>query len=445
MNKAKILALKLKSDSFWVALGFAINAISSLVIGMLLTRILNVQSVGLYFLAFSVSIMLSGIIQFGLNVTVVRLISASVANNKLLNLRSILIKLLFFIVILAGGVALCLMSGITRDLFDSFQDDQLLSSYIYLVGWWVFFTVIRSYIAEVFRGFQDIKLAALYQRILPNMIVVLVLLVGTITSASMDLSFVLYLSIYANAILVFFSLYPFIKKIGSLPSGQSASIKPMLFSSTPIAFGQIFQFFVTQTPLWVLAAIASAEDVADYGVAFRLAAIISLPLLIANNVIMPHVSKYHANNNKKSLIILLQYAVTLTSLVSFIFLFIYIFMGEQLLILLYGPGFNSAYLILLIISCGHVMNVLSGSPAVVLAMACKEEYVFYSSLFAAIATLLFSFLMVFEYGVYGAAIATAFGLIFLNLILVYFSYKTLGYKTFFSLGSLKTTFNRVTL
>ena len=98
MSQDNYIATKLKSDSVWVACGFAINALSSLVISMLLTRILDTNSVGVYFLAFSISIMLSSIIQFGFNITVVKLISSAEASGGAQNLRLLLLKILFFIV-----------------------------------------------------------------------------------------------------------------------------------------------------------------------------------------------------------------------------------------------------------------------------------------------------------------------------------------------------------
>jgi len=437
------ISSKLKSDSFWVAFGFAVNATSSLFISIILARVLDPESVGLYFLAFSISIIFSGILQFGFNITVVRLISASIANNKLSELRNTLINLLLLIMFLSGLLAFFFMTDMASDFFKLIQKNQSLSTYIPLIGFWVLFISIRSYLAEVFRGFHDIKMAAIYQRILPNIVVVIAIFLFYIADIQMDLYFVLYMSMITNALLVLFALYPFYKKISVLPKGQQVSLMPMIHSSAPIAVGQIFQFIVTQTPLWVLGAVSTADKVADYGVAFRLAAVISLPLLIANNVVMPHVSKYHSTDNTESLNKLIRYAVTITSFISIALLLVYVVLGEEVLVAFYGPGYNAAYIILIIIGCAHVVNVASGSPAVVLAMACKEKYVFYSSVLAAIVTFLLSIVVIPEYGLIGAAFTTAFGLIFLNALLVFFSYKILGYKTYLSINSVQTTIKRV--
>lgn len=440
MTVTNAFAAKLKSDSLWVTMGFGINAVSALVISMLLTRILDAESVGVYFLAFSISIILSGLTQFGFNITVVRLISASEAHGETAQLRCILIKLLYIIALLGILLIAFFVSDTAADLFNSFQKDNQLSSYLLIVALWVLFSALRSYLAEVFRGFHDIKMAAIYQRILPNILVVFAIWGLYIFDFSMDLYFVLGITVGANAVLVLFALILFYKRISTLVEcKQKVSVKPIVRSSAPIAIGQVFQFVVTQAPLWVLGAVSTAVDLADYGVAFRLAAIISLPLLIANNVIMPHISRYHSHQNSDGLNLLIQYTVAITSVISLVLLIMYFFMGKNLLSFFYGNEYKSAYLVLLIIGLGHLINVMSGSPAIVLAMAKKEVYVLYSSVVASIGTLLISIWIIPLYGLNGAAFATMFGLVLLNFILVYFSYKVLGYKTYLSINTLKHT------
>ena len=436
------LLTKLKSDSFWVAIGFLINATSSLVISMLLTRILDANNVGMYFLAFSVSIILSGIVHFGLNIAVVRIISSSEAKGDLTQLRSLLVKMLLFITLWSGIIVFLFMTDVVRDIFIYYKNSNSLSSYISLVGIWVFFIALRSYIAEVFRGFHDIKLAAIYQRILPNVLLVALIWVLYVFGYPMDLFFIIIATISVNGILVIFALYPFFIKLMNLPKGKTAKLRPIVYSSSPIAIGQILQFIITQTPLWVLGAVALAGGVADYGVAFRLAAIISLPLLIANNVIMPIVSNYHSTENTLKLKRLIQYSVASTSFLSVLMVIVYVIFGDGLLALLFGEKYQSAYMILIIISIGHVFNVLSGSPAIILAMAGKEIYIFYSTLIAAISTFLLSILFIPAYDVYGAAFVTGFGLVFLNIIMVVFCYRVLGYKTYLSIEAIMLTIKR---
>ncbi|MCF6355773.1 MAG: oligosaccharide flippase family protein [Candidatus Polarisedimenticolaceae bacterium] len=425
-------------DSFWVSLGFGINALSALIISILLTRILDAESMGVYFLAFSLIMIFSMASQLGLNTTVVRIISSATLEEKRSFLNKTIIKMLLVIASISALMMLFFMSDYVGLLLDLFSSMNLISSSMYIIGLLILIIAIRTFIAEVFRGFGDIKRASLYQRILPNILMLSMLFLIVASNYKTDLHIVLNILLLANFILCMIIFVPFKNKLNKLSGNDSLAIGTLLSSSSPIAASQICQLIFTQIPLWVLGATSLPEDIANYGVAFRLAALVSLPLLIANNVIMPHVAKQHATNNKHDLNALIQITVIITSLVSLLFLVVFAFFGDKVLALLFGEEYVIAYLILLVIGCGQAVNVFSGSPAVILAMAGKETYVLYSNLFASIIVLVASVIIIPIYGAVGAAVVTAIGLIVVNIFLSYYSYKIIGYKTYISVASIKS-------
>ncbi len=426
------------SDSIWVSLGFGINALSALIAGMLLTRILDVASVGGYFLAFSLITIFSVSSQLGFNTTVVRIISSATLKEKQSYLNKTIIKMLLLIVSTSALIMLFFMSDFVSLLLDMFSPMSLISSSMYIIGWLILVTAIRMFIAEVFRGFGDIKRASLYQRILPNILMLSVLFLIVVTSYKMNLHLVLNILLLVNFIILVIIFVPFKNKLNKLSGNDSLAIGTLLSSSSPIAVSQICQLIFTQIPLWVLGATSLSEDIANYGVAFRLAAFVSLPLLIANNVIMPHVARQYSTNNKHGLNILIQNTVVITSLVALLFLAVFAYFGDWMLALFFGEEYVIAYLILLVIGCGQAINVFSGSPAVVLAMAGKEKYVLHSNLLASIVVLVASIIIIPIYGAMGAAVVTAIGLIVVNVFLSYYSYKIIGYKTYISVASIKS-------
>ena len=434
---------KLASDSLWVMLGFGINALSALVTSMLLTRILDIKSVGVYFLAFSCTMVLSRLAQYGLNVSVVKYIGGAQKDDEHKSLRNLILKMLSIVILGASIFALLFVSGITKSAFDNLVKEKLFTEYLTLIGFWIFFIAIRSFLAEVFRGFHDIKHAALFQRILPNILLVMILLSIYYLKLSVDLYSIILIPIFIDVLIILLIVPPFLSRIKSLNGKQHTPIRSVLQSSTPLAIGQLLQFVISQTPLWVLGTVSAADSIANYGVAYRFAAIVSLPLLVANNVIMPLVAKYHSTNNRSELDNMIHVAVTLTSASSILLLMIYVFFGEWLLKVFFGVEYSDAYSLLVIIGCGYAVNVLSGSPSIILAMSSKEKYIFFSSLSAALMTLAFSYISIPVYGVHGAALSTAFGVITLNMMLLYYCRKVLGYKPNLSFVSIKTTMGRI--
>ncbi len=429
-------------DSVWVSLGFGLNAVSALLAGMLLTRILDVASVGVYFLAFSLITIFSMASQLGLSTTVVRIISSATVDERALFLRKTIIKMLLIVMAASAFVALIFLTDSVELLYGIFPSLRTISSTVYLLGLLVFLTAIRMFLSEVFRGFGDIKHAALYQRILPNVLMLSALLLIYVANYKIDLAVVFYILLMVGLIVIIFAFFKFKKELSRLPGDCSLSFSTLFSSSTPIAAGQICQLIFTHIPLWMLGATALAEDVASYGIAFRLSALISLPLLISNNVIMPHVAKQYAINNKRGMNNLINNAVVITSFISIVFLMVFIFFGDFALSAFFGKEYELAYLMLVIIGFGHAVNVFSGAPAVVLAMSGKEVYILYSNLIASVVMLFASIAIVPVYGGVGAAVVTALGLVIVNVVLSYYCYKITGYKTYMSILAVRAAKNR---
>ncbi len=437
MKLAKFVT-RFTRDSIWVSLGFGINALSALIIGILLTRILDAENVGAYFLVFSLIVIFSTFSQLGLNTTVVKTIGGATQKTKKTTLNRTVIKMLWMVLSAGALIMIFFMSDFSALFFIVFKPMSLISSSMHVVGIVILLTAARMFIAEVFRGFHDIRRAALYQRILPNVLILFLLFLIFYANLQVDLNIVLDVLLLVNTVLAIAIFFPFKRKLDGLPGNDSLPAGQLLSSSMPIAMSQLLQLVFSQIPLWVLGVTALAEDVAEYGVAFRLAALVSLPLLVANNVIMPHVAKHYSVGNISGLNDLVQVAVAITSFIALLFMAVFCMFGKEFLGLLFGEEYMSAYMILLIIGFGQVANVFFGSPAVVLAMAGKEMYVLYSNFFALIVVSVVSVLAVPVYGATGAAIATAVGLAVVNLFLVYYSYRMVGCKTYMSAASVKS-------
>ena len=111
---------------------------SALAIGALLTRLLSSEDVGLYFLAFSLVLTLSSIVQFGMNRTVVRLTAKSITSQVPGQARSAIFK------ILSSVATISLVFGIliSSDLGDwvttiAFKDSRINDYLPILIIWFV--------------------------------------------------------------------------------------------------------------------------------------------------------------------------------------------------------------------------------------------------------------------------------------------------------------------
>jgi O-antigen/teichoic acid export membrane protein len=221
------------------------------------------------------------------------------------------------------------------------------------------------------------------------------------------------------------------------PKGSPDSYRDIYQASAPLFLSQGLQLLMTQFPIWILGILHAGSHVAIFGVATRTTLIVSMPLLIANNIIMPLVAGLYKSGQKEKLRILLSASVTVTSITSTIAAIIFIFYGENLLSTLYGDNYMQGYIPLVILTFGALLNVYAGSASVLLAMSGNEKWVLRNiaiSAFVAVAT---SLILVPSYTVTGAAISSCVGLILYNLLLSSKARSITGIATYLSPTAVK--------
>ncbi|MEW8052526.1 MAG: oligosaccharide flippase family protein [Candidatus Thiodiazotropha sp.] len=430
----RIICSKTSTDGVWVLSGFAINAMSSLVVASLLAKIFYEKDVAIYFLSFSFVTILSTVSHLGQNVAVIKILNNP---NYIDHRLSYLVKMLLMIIVFNMLLAVILLTIPFTYMSTFLHTNAEVYSYITVVICWILFLAIRSFIAEVFRGFHDIKRAAIYQRILPNTLLMLYLILVYYAGINIKLKILLIAIVIINIGILIVGLNDLFRKIQGMTYVKGVNAAIAIKSGLPIVLGSVIQFLITQSPIWILTIVSSIESVAAFGVAARLAAVISMPLLIANNVLMPRVAKLFGMMDIIEINRTLNYSVIITTSISVLIAIIFIVKGEWLLVQLFSESYTDAYTLLIIMSIGYLINVVVGSPALVLAMGGKEKYVFYSSALAGILTFIICIKIIPLYGSIGAAIAASIGLSFLNICLVLFCYHLLNIKTYFTVPALK--------
>jgi len=432
---------RLLKGGIWVTGGFAINTLSALAIGALLTRLLSPEDVGLYFLAFSLALTMSSIVQFGMNRTVVRLTAKSITSQAPGQARSAIFKILTFVATSSLILGILLSSDLGGWLATKAFKDSRINDYLLILIIWFSANALRSIIAESFRGLHDIKMAALGQRILPNLLI----LAGLATIWGIDLAFSLPgAMILAAAAAILVIIYTWIKLYRQLiifPSDDCVPLSSILRSSFPLFISQTLSLVMAQSPIWILGATQTEHELALFGTAMRVAIFTSIPLLIANNVLMPMIASLHSANQQDTLARLLNAAVSLLAIPSSIIFVLIWFSGADILDLIYGKGYSDGATTLLILSFGYLLNVYAGSSAVVLAMSGNEHRVLRSALFSSLLSIGTGFILIPEFGSLGAATAASLGLVVYNIFLCWHCQNALGLRTYISIFGFKYLFS----
>lgn len=432
MNKNNINSLdkikkKLFSGSKWAFLIKICTGFITVISNALLSRLLSPNEFGTYFLALSIVSFCTIIGTLGMKQSIVRLISENVARDNFKRVfQSIKLTLIVGLIgaVSVAGIYYVISTYLSYNYFDS----PLLISISGLVSGWIIVMAIQNLIAEVYRGFHDIKMASLFGGIsalgfVAGLIFVVMLGLIWISTGSSNLTQVLILAIISGITMTILSGSFLLKKIRgfAIPhtkeqhNSDTIKLSELISISWPLLINGITSFFFSNGDIWILSAVDNQENVAIYGSALRLVSLISMPLLIINAVVPPMISEMYTNNQMKSLEKLMRALASLIGIPSFIFLVGIMFYSEEILTLVYGEYYGRGSLILVILCIGQLLNVWAGSCGLVLIYTKYEKVMLLISVVSSVLVIFIGTLAAMNYGMIGLAIVMAMTLTLSNI------------------------------
>jgi O-antigen/teichoic acid export membrane protein len=156
------------------------------------------------------------------------------------------------------------------------------------------------------------------------------------------------------------------------------------------------------------------------------AALVAFGLQAVNMVVAPHFARLHARGDDAAL----QQLVTVSARVIFFFTLptatVFIVFGDELVRLIFGPEFNSGYLTLIILLIGQLMNASMGSVGLLLSMTGHERETARGVAVAAVSNLILNLSLIPNYGMEGAALASALSVAIWNVLLWRAARRRLG-------------------
>jgi len=175
----------------------------------------------------------------------------------------------------------------------------------------------------------------------------------------------------------------------------------------------------------MLGAIKGAEAVGVYAAASRATQLIAFGLFAINVAQRPGIAAAYARGDTNRL----QRALTVSSrgalAVAVPVVVLYVFFGKKLLGI-FGPEFITAYIALLILSIGQLINNATGSVSVVLISCHMEKETAISVAIGTAVNIVLNAMLIPVLDIVGAAIATGVSMIVWNTVMFIFVRKILG-------------------
>lgn len=401
---------RLLTGSAWAFFGRLSSALLGLAVSVLVARLLSPSDMGIYLVAMSIASFISVLSVFGLPITVVKLIACAEAVGDVgksitvtrlaLSCGSVLALLVFSIYCVSLGHFLAI------HVFSSY----LLDSVVPIVGFLALLLALQSLIAEAYRGFHRIDLAVLAGGLVSGCLLILTLLVVTLSAVDLSLRWVLTVTVI-SVMMGLICGYPLLRRIFSSSfEARNGQIVELLSTAWPIWLHSVAILALFQGSTWIVAGLATTQEVAAFAAANRLSAVFPMTMGVLYAFLPPFIAELHATGQRKQMERVLRSAAGVASVVMVGPLMMCIVAPGRLLGVVFGDFYSSAGGVLAASAIGNFFSVVTGIRGYILLMCGHERLQLCIAIGGGAIGLLGVYLGLKFAGIQGAALGACVGL-----------------------------------
>jgi len=403
-----------------------LTAILAFLMNIVIARKLGPAEAGLFFLGFTLVVLLASVGRMGLDNSVMRFVARARAAEDTVKLHGIHRKALLW----GGGLCLLLMLVLLAS-------NQLLVNYVFeqpgfgavLPIMVMALPLVGLYTLQVFAllGMKKIVAGVMVLAGIVPLTMLAGLLIFPVTRAQ-EVAWV-YLVGCALALLI--GVFFWHRAVPGKEQGVKLSAFPsdLLYASCMPLWGVVILGQVIQWSSQLLMGVwGSVEDVALFAVAQRTAMLIGFALFAVNASAGPKFAALYSQGDTVGLERVALWSVRLILLVavpSLIFMMVF----PQWLMGLFGPQFKAGFAALMILAVGQFIGTAVGSVGSLLSMTGHERQLRWNVFIGAVLGVGLGVLLIPCYGLIGAAIATSVAVASKNLLCVYQVNQLLGFNT----------------
>lgn len=394
---------------------------------LLISRNLGAAAVGIFTLAFTVLQIASIFGRFGLDTALLRLVSESVAHNKMSEAAGSYLKATLFAFFLALFISVAIYLSSETIAAGVFSNLELTRAFeIAAVG--VVPMTLTYLNFETMRAMKKIREYAFFQNVSTFLVatVLLFFILGTDSGTTVTIA-VFIVAVYVTW---FFSQYKVMKFFRFKLTMQGREIFSMLKVSFPMMVASSLMLIMGWTDTIMIGIFMDENSVGVYSVALKVATVTSITLMAINSMSAPKFAEFYAKNDMISLQNVVSHASKLIFWTSLPILLICV-MFPEFILGIFGHDFKMAAWALIVLCIGQFVNAASGSVGYILQMTGKEKVFQKIIVSALLFNVLLNYLLIPRYGINGAAIASMISMILWNIGSLTYILKKLKINTLY--------------
>lgn len=410
-------------------LGFGIGAVNVL---FLFTYFLTDEYHGLVAFVLSTANIMMPLFALGVHNTIIKYYSSFKTRN---NINSFLTFMLFFpllIIIPVGLIGYLSFEYISESLSDT---NAIIKDYV----WLIFVAGVCFSYFEIFYSWAKVQMQSVFGNFMKEVFhrLGVLFLFGLIYLDYLSVSQFIYGVIIVYMTRTFaMMLYAFSIKRPVFRFGKIPKLKSIIKYSLLIIIAGSVATVILEIDKFMIGELLNIENVAYYGVAIYIAAVIGVPARSMHQITNPVTAKLLNDNDSKGLEVLYKKSsINLFVISGLIFLLIVLNINQLYEII--PDKFSGALLVVLLVSIAKLSDNLIGINNAILFNSKYYTMVLLLGASLAICAILLNLWLIPLYGINGAAFATVISIFAYNLSKLIFVYLKFGMSPF-STNTVKT-------
>lgn len=406
-----------------------LGAFASYILSYLIAIKYGAEGNGVFALFMTYLVILSTIFYIGLDLYLVKEISALITEHKYQNVRTIYFTILRIYLLPIGFIGF-ILSILFFFLFDN---------YIYsLIAIGLTLNIFVDLHSAVLQGMKKVEWFSYFTQFAKYLFAILFILIFAYTNDAKGILFLYVFSLFFNAVFSFFVVRYYIQNFG-LPitlSKTEYSLKTIFFTSKEFFFSSILIITLVWVDFIFIDIFLPKEEAGIYSVALKIATLISFSFTAFNSFLAPRISEIHATGNISKL----QKIITQNFLFTFPMIlipFLGIVIFKKDLLGFFGKEFISGMPVLIWLAVGQLINSIFGPVSLLLQMTDNQKIFQNILMLSFVIKMVSSFLLIQIWGLEGIAIASSLSLAFWTLSGSYYVNKKVGVFSWFGIVELK--------
>lgn len=397
---------------------------TSFLIVLVISRFFGVVNYGSYSLTFTIAQAAAMI--FGLGIPNALIMLTGNKNFNEIQAKKLLfkgLKITLFFSIIPSVLFYSCSNYIASALFHNTS----LNHFFEIVAFTIPFFILHELFLYYFISVKKFISYNIFMFVLPNLFLIFFLFLFKFMSKTDYYTFLAFtLSIIGIVLIEFIWVYE--SKIRKTPN--VISTKALIQTASPMLFSGLLLYLLNWTDVIMLGIMTNEEQVGVYNIAYKISSVGFLVIISISTIITPKIAELYGNGNLKELKKLVHTSTRLISILT-IPLVLLLVIGSESILSFFGENVIVGSPTLIIVSVGVLFSAMAGNVDQILNMTNNQIVLRNITIFSFFINIIFNYILIPNYGIIGAAIASLISNVFINSVCIYYIKKKLGFYTLF--------------